>query len=56
MMFGRFAVFFFFFFCRCKHLSAEWEELEEACNKRAAHLSKAITREQVRVLRDFIII
>ncbi|KAM9341571.1 spectrin beta chain, non-erythrocytic 5 [Symphorus nematophorus] len=32
---------------RCKHLSAEWEELEESCNKRAAHLSKAITREQL---------
>lgn len=35
-------------FCRCSHLSAEWEELKEACNRRAAHLSKAITREQVR--------
>ncbi|KAM8913952.1 spectrin beta chain, non-erythrocytic 5 isoform 3-T3 [Spinachia spinachia] len=32
---------------RCKHLSAEWEELEEACCKRAAHLSKAIAREQL---------
>ncbi|XP_068456287.1 spectrin beta chain, non-erythrocytic 5 [Clinocottus analis] len=32
---------------RCKHLSAEWEELEEACNRRAAHLNKAITREQL---------
>ncbi|XP_054470225.1 LOW QUALITY PROTEIN: spectrin beta chain, non-erythrocytic 5 [Anoplopoma fimbria] len=32
---------------RCKHLSAEWEELEEACKRRAAHLSKAITREQL---------
>ncbi|XP_028251320.1 spectrin beta chain, non-erythrocytic 5 [Parambassis ranga] len=32
---------------RCSHLSAEWEELEEACNRRAAHLSKAITREQL---------
>nr|XP_046269773.1 spectrin beta chain, non-erythrocytic 5 [Scatophagus argus] len=32
---------------RCRHLSAEWEELEEACNRRAAHLSKAITREQL---------
>ncbi|XP_068593345.1 spectrin beta chain, non-erythrocytic 5 [Cebidichthys violaceus] len=32
---------------RCKHLSAEWEELEETCNRRAAHLSKAITREQL---------
>lgn len=36
------------FFFRCSHLSREWEELEEACNSRAAHLSKAITREQVR--------
>ncbi|XP_038585015.1 spectrin beta chain, non-erythrocytic 5 isoform X1 [Micropterus salmoides] len=32
---------------RCRHLSAEWEELEEACSRRAAHLSKAITREQL---------
>ncbi|XP_030248101.1 spectrin beta chain, non-erythrocytic 5 [Sparus aurata] len=32
---------------RCRHLSAEWEELEEACTRRAAHLSKAITREQL---------
>ncbi|XP_054861726.1 spectrin beta chain, non-erythrocytic 5 isoform X3 [Amphiprion ocellaris] len=32
---------------RCNHLSAEWEELEEACSRRAAHLSKAITREQL---------
>uniref|UniRef100_A0A3Q1IZP4 Calponin-homology (CH) domain-containing protein n=1 Tax=Anabas testudineus TaxID=64144 RepID=A0A3Q1IZP4_ANATE len=32
---------------RCSHLSAEWEELKEACNRRAAHLSKAITREQL---------
>ncbi|XP_027134554.1 spectrin beta chain, non-erythrocytic 5 [Larimichthys crocea] len=32
---------------RCSHLSREWEELEEACNSRAAHLSKAITREQL---------
>lgn len=37
-----------FFICRCSHLCAEWEELEEVCCKRAAHLSKAITREQVR--------
>lgn len=35
-------------FCRCSHLSAKWEELKEDCKKRAAHLSKAITREQVR--------
>ncbi|KAG7510030.1 spectrin beta chain, non-erythrocytic 5 [Solea senegalensis] len=32
---------------RCSHLTAEWEELEEACHRRAAHLSKAITREQL---------
>ncbi|XP_070699072.1 spectrin beta chain, non-erythrocytic 5 [Pempheris klunzingeri] len=32
---------------RCKHLIAEWEELEEACTKRAGHLNKAITREQL---------
>ncbi|XP_034432002.1 spectrin beta chain, non-erythrocytic 1 [Hippoglossus hippoglossus] len=32
---------------RCCHLSAEWEELEEACSRRAAHLSKAVAREQL---------
>lgn len=32
---------------RCGHLNAEWEDLEGACEKRAAHLSKAVTREQV---------
>ncbi|KAM4625618.1 spectrin beta chain, non-erythrocytic 5 [Polymixia lowei] len=32
---------------RCSHLAAEWEELEEACEKRSAHLSKAVTREQL---------
>ncbi|XP_076022140.1 spectrin beta chain, non-erythrocytic 5 [Genypterus blacodes] len=32
---------------RCSHLSTEWEELEELCNRRAAHLSKAMTREQL---------
>uniref|UniRef100_A0A3B4GB01 Spectrin beta chain, non-erythrocytic 5-like n=1 Tax=Pundamilia nyererei TaxID=303518 RepID=A0A3B4GB01_9CICH len=32
---------------RCDHLNTEWEELEDACKKRAAHLSKAITREQL---------
>ena len=37
--------------CRCCHLSAEWEELEEACSRRAAHLSKAVAREQVRESR-----
>lgn len=34
-------------FYRCSQLKAEWEELQEACNRRAAHLSKAVTREQV---------
>ncbi|XP_030614955.1 spectrin beta chain, non-erythrocytic 5 [Archocentrus centrarchus] len=32
---------------RCSHLSTEWDELEDACKKRAAHLSEAITREQL---------
>nr|XP_057947283.1 spectrin beta chain, non-erythrocytic 5-like isoform X2 [Doryrhamphus excisus] len=32
---------------RCRGLSEEWAELEEACSRRAAHLSKAITREQL---------
>lgn len=32
---------------RCSQLSTEWEGLEDACKKRTAHLSKAITREQV---------
>ncbi|XP_067099877.1 spectrin beta chain, non-erythrocytic 5 [Osmerus mordax] len=32
---------------RCGHLNAEWEDLEGACEKRAAHLSKAVTREQI---------
>ncbi|XP_054653046.1 spectrin beta chain, non-erythrocytic 1 isoform X2 [Dunckerocampus dactyliophorus] len=32
---------------RCRRLSDEWAELEEECNRRAAHLSKAITREQL---------
>uniref|UniRef100_A0A4W6DIZ9 Spectrin beta, non-erythrocytic 5 n=1 Tax=Lates calcarifer TaxID=8187 RepID=A0A4W6DIZ9_LATCA len=31
---------------RCQ-LKAEWEELQETCNRRAAHLSKAVTREQL---------
>lgn len=44
-----------FFFRRCRHLSAEWEELEEACTRRAAHLSKAITREQVRDSRMWLL-
>ncbi|KAJ0009205.1 hypothetical protein NQD34_016620 [Periophthalmus magnuspinnatus] len=32
---------------RCDHLKAEWEELEEACSRRAAQLNKAVTREQL---------
>lgn len=32
---------------RCKHLSAAWEELEGACEKRSSHLNKAVKREQV---------
>lgn len=32
---------------RCKHLSAMWEELEDACEKRSSHLNKAVKREQV---------
>ncbi|XP_028993920.1 spectrin beta chain, non-erythrocytic 1 isoform X2 [Betta splendens] len=32
---------------RCSSLSAEWEQLKEACSRRAAHLSKAMTREQL---------
>lgn len=32
---------------RCKHLSAAWEELEDACEKRSSHLNKAVKREQV---------
>ncbi|KAI4798393.1 hypothetical protein KUCAC02_022079, partial [Chaenocephalus aceratus] len=27
---------------RCTHLSAEWEELEDACSRRASHLSKLL--------------
>lgn len=38
----------FVLFHRCSLLCTEWEELEDVCKKRAAHLSKAITREQVR--------
>ncbi|KAK2826814.1 hypothetical protein Q5P01_021028 [Channa striata] len=34
---------------RCNHLRVEWEELKEACNRRAAHLSKAVTREHLLV-------
>ncbi|XP_072545910.1 spectrin beta chain, non-erythrocytic 5 [Salminus brasiliensis] len=32
---------------RCDHLLAEWEELEDACEKRSAHLNKAVVREQI---------
>lgn len=32
---------------RCLHLSAAWEELEDACEKRTSHLNKAVKREQV---------
>lgn len=32
---------------RCKHLSAAWDELEDACEKRSSHLNKAVKREQV---------
>ncbi|XP_066510159.1 spectrin beta chain, non-erythrocytic 5 [Hoplias malabaricus] len=32
---------------RCDHLIAEWEELEDACEKRSAHLNKAVMREQI---------
>ncbi|XP_034163832.2 spectrin beta chain, non-erythrocytic 5 [Pangasianodon hypophthalmus] len=32
---------------RCKHLSAAWEELEDACEKRSSHLNKAVKREQI---------
>ncbi|TSO67499.1 Spectrin beta chain, non-erythrocytic 5 [Bagarius yarrelli] len=32
---------------RCRDLSAAWEKLEDACEKRFSHLSKAVMREQV---------
>uniref|UniRef100_A0A4W4DYW9 Spectrin, beta, non-erythrocytic 5 n=1 Tax=Electrophorus electricus TaxID=8005 RepID=A0A4W4DYW9_ELEEL len=32
---------------RCDHLTAEWEELVDACEKRSAHLNKAVTRERI---------
>uniref|UniRef100_A0A8C8K4M3 Spectrin beta chain, non-erythrocytic 5 n=1 Tax=Oncorhynchus tshawytscha TaxID=74940 RepID=A0A8C8K4M3_ONCTS len=32
---------------RNTHLATEWEELEAACGKRAIHLNRAITREQI---------
>lgn len=34
---------------RCEELSAEWEDLEEMCEKRSGELNKAVTREQVKV-------
>lgn len=34
---------------RCKQLIAEWEELEESCEKRSSELNKAVTREQVKL-------
>jgi len=34
---------------RCEQLIAEWEELEESCEKRSSELNKAVTREQVKV-------
>ncbi|CAB1331140.1 unnamed protein product [Coregonus sp. 'balchen'] len=32
---------------RNTHLATEWKELEAACDKRAIHLNRAITREQI---------
>ncbi|KAL0969732.1 hypothetical protein UPYG_G00231540 [Umbra pygmaea] len=32
---------------RNTHLATEWQELEAACEKRAIHLNRAITREQI---------
>ncbi|XP_073682671.1 spectrin beta chain, non-erythrocytic 5 [Garra rufa] len=32
---------------RCEELSAEWENLEEMCEKRSGELNKAVTREQI---------
>ncbi|XP_077095863.1 spectrin beta chain, non-erythrocytic 5 isoform X1 [Siphateles boraxobius] len=32
---------------RCEQLIAEWEELEESCEKRSSELNKAVTREQL---------
>ncbi|KAI2654409.1 Spectrin beta chain, non-erythrocytic 5 [Labeo rohita] len=32
---------------RCEELSAEWEDLEEMCEKRSGELNKAVTREQI---------
>lgn len=34
---------------RCEQLIAEWEDLEELCEKRSGELNKAVTREQVKV-------
>lgn len=33
---------------RCDYLTAEWKDLENACEKRSAHLNKAVVREQVK--------
>ncbi|XP_043119308.1 spectrin beta chain, non-erythrocytic 5 isoform X2 [Puntigrus tetrazona] len=32
---------------RCEQLIAEWEDLEELCEKRSGELNKAVTREQI---------
>ncbi|XP_026142105.1 spectrin beta chain, non-erythrocytic 5 isoform X1 [Carassius auratus] len=32
---------------RCEKLTAEWEDLEELCQKRSGELNKAVTREQI---------
>ncbi|XP_010891275.2 spectrin beta chain, non-erythrocytic 5 isoform X2 [Esox lucius] len=32
---------------RSTHLATEWQELQAACEKRAVHLNRAITREQI---------
>ncbi|XP_062379447.1 spectrin beta chain, non-erythrocytic 5 [Sardina pilchardus] len=32
---------------RSDQLAEEWEELEESCDRRAVHLNKALTREQI---------
>lgn len=39
-------------YSRCRHLSAQWEGLEQACNNRTAYLNKAMTREQVTVAKN----
>ncbi|TRY84982.1 hypothetical protein DNTS_028857 [Danionella cerebrum] len=32
---------------KCEHLIAEWEKLEESCEKRSSELNKAVKREQI---------